>query len=169
MSWQPKTLTAAQKAERRAEGGRLLRAGKLSQHQIAVHLGVSDAAVSQWRHKLRRGGMRALAPRRPSGRPPKLKRAQQQQLCRLLKRGARAAGFATERWTQQRVQQLIARTFQVQYHPEYVGQLLHRLGWSVQQPVAVARERDEALIRAWFSRDWPRIKKSAAAQRRNRV
>jgi transposase len=169
MTWQPHHLTPAQKAERRAEGGRLLRAGKLSQHAIAVHLGVSDAAVSQWQHKLAQGGLRALARHRPTGRPPKLRAAQQKHLVRLLKRGAVAAGFPTERWTQERVQQVIAREFQVHYHPDYVGPLLHRLGWSVQKPEAYARERDEALIQAWLSRDWPRIKKSAAAQRRHRV
>jgi len=47
--------------------------------------------------------------------------------------------------------------------------LLDDLGWSVQKPDSRAIERDEDLIRAWLSKDWPRIKKSAAAQRRDRL
>ncbi len=32
-----------------------------------------------------------------------------------------------------------------------------------------ALERDEELIRVWLSKDWARIKKSAAARRRDRI
>lgn len=39
-------------AERRAEGVRLLEGGEMSQAQIARYLGVSEAAVSQWKRKL---------------------------------------------------------------------------------------------------------------------
>lgn len=47
MSWQPTTLTAAQKQERRLEGGRLLREGRLSHVESARHLGVSPVAVNK--------------------------------------------------------------------------------------------------------------------------
>lgn len=43
-------------AERRLEGVKLLRQGKLSQAAIARQLGVSEAAVSQWRRQLNEGG-----------------------------------------------------------------------------------------------------------------
>jgi hypothetical protein len=39
----------------------------------------------------------------------------------------------------------------------------------LQQPLPGAQEQDEELIRAWIKRDWPRIKKSAATQRKNSV
>lgn len=44
------------KAERRAEGVRLLQAGELTQAQIARELGVTEAAVSRWEKKLDQGG-----------------------------------------------------------------------------------------------------------------
>lgn len=169
MAWQPQHLTREQMAERRAEGGRLLQEGQLSQHAIALELGVSDAAVSHWKSRMATGGSAALAPRPASGRPARLTPAQQRKLVRLLRRGAQAAGFPTARWTQVRVRDLIVRHFGVRYHPDYVGTLLHRLGWSVQKPEARARERDEDLIRAWLTHDWPRIKKSAAARRHHCV
>ncbi len=88
---------------------------------------------------------------------------------RQLKAGALAAGFPTDQWTMARVQQLIEREFGVHYHVHYINRLLVGLGWSLQQPLPRAVERDEDVIRAWLRQDWPRIKKSAAARRKHRV
>jgi transposase len=169
MAWAPTQLTPEQVEERRRQGGRLLQAGRLSQAEIARQLGVSRAAVCHWAHDLAQGGWRALRRRTPPGRPPRLTTRQQRALLRRLRRGARAAGFPTERWTLARVQQVIVHEFGVRYHPHYLSRLLHRLGWSQQQPLPRAVERDEDLIRAWLAQDWPRIKKSAAARRPHRV
>src|SRR5690606_22732091 len=113
--------------------------------------------------------VRRLRRRHGGGRPAKLSTAQKRQLKRALKRGARAAGFPTERWTLARVQQLIKREFGVSYHRNHLSWLLGQLDWSVQQPLPRAAERDEDVIRAWLTGDWPRIKKGAAAWRRRRV
>ena len=156
-------------AERRQEGVRLLENGQMKQAEIARHLGVSEAAVSQWKKKLEAHGAEALQGRKATGRPARLDASQKRELVKKLEAGARAAGFPTEQWTQKRVQQVIEREFGVHYHRNYIGRLLHALGWSVQKPETRALERDEELIRAWLSQDWPRIKKSAAARRRNRI
>ena len=169
MTWQPKKLTREQMAERRAEGVQLLQAGEMTQAQIARELGVSEAAVSRWKKKLADGGPQALQARTASGRPPKLDEATRQALVEKLEAGAIAAGFPTEQWTQARVKQVIEGEFGVSYHRNYISRLLHDLGWSVQKPEPRALERDEELIRAWLKQDWPRIKKSAAARRRDRV
>ena len=155
--------------ERRREGGRLLKAGKLSQAEIACRLGISRATVSDWAKQVSAGGLRALRRRSSSGRPPRLTAAQKKRLVQILKQGAQAAGFPTERWTMGRVQQIIRREFAVVYHVHYMNRLLERLDWSLQQPLASAQEQDEELIRAWIKRAWPRIKKSAAARRNHRV
>lgn len=168
MGWQPQTLTREQMEERRLEGARLLRTGKLSQAAIARELGVSRATVSDWNKRLLAGGLRQLRRRVPTGRRPRLSSVQQRSLLRVLKKGARQAGFPAERWTLSRVQQVIEREFGVTYHPKYVGRLLHRLGWSPQIPLPRAVERDEDLVLAFLQHDWARIKKSAAARRRHR-
>jgi len=156
-------------AERRAEGIRLLEAGEMTQAEIARHLGVTEAAVSKWKKQLLEEGPQALQSRRTTGRPPKLDDVAQAELVQKLEEGAIAAGFSTEQWTQARVKKLIKREFGVVYHQNYISRLLDDLGWSVQKMDPRAIERDEELIRAWLSRDWPRIKKSAAARRRDRV
>ena len=169
MTWNPKQLTLEQQEERRLEGGRLLKADKLSQAEIARQLGVSRATVSDWSHKIAKGGMRALQNKKVSGRKSKLSHAQKQKVKKILDRGARAAGFQNDRWTLTRVVQIVAKEFGVNYHPKYMGQFLKKLGYSVQRPLPRAKERDETLIKAWLERDWPRIKKVATARRRDRV
>lgn len=167
MTWTPTHLTRQQMEERRLNGARLLKAGKLSQAEIARQLGVSRAAVTHWAQQLEAGEplQRRVAP----GRPPKLDCAQQQTLQRLLKRGARAAGFPTERWTLERIQRVIERELGVTYHVHSLSDVLAGLGWTLQQPLARAQERDEEIIQAWLEQDWPRIKKGAATWHRHRL
>jgi len=168
MTWTPKKLTREQQAERRQAGIRLLEKGQ-SQAEIARQLGVSPAAVCVWSRKLKKYGKESLAMQKATGRPPSLTKADQTELEKILKAGAVAAGFESERWTQKRVRQVIEQQFGVHYHRNYISRLLHDMGWSVQKPETRAMERDEELIRAWLSKDWARIKKSAAARRRDRV
>lgn len=159
MIWKPSHLTRQQMEDRRLTGGRLLRQGKLSQSEIARQLGVTRMAVSHWAKHLHDGGLRQLRRRKPPGRPSKLTTTQQKALLRLLKRDAKTAGFQTERWTLRRMQKVIEHEFHVVYHPNYVARLLQKLDWSLQVPLPRAQERDEKLIRAWLTHDWPRIKK----------
>jgi transposase len=164
--WRPHTLTPEQLEERRLAAGRLLRAGRLSQSEIARRLGVSRMAVCQWAERLRNSppGFAALKRRQKPGRPPRLSPQQWQDLLEILKQGAMHAGFPTERWTLPRVRTVIERRFGVTDHPHYLSDRLRDLGWTVQVPAVRARERDEELIRAWLDRDWPRIKKRLAAR-----
>jgi putative transposase len=164
MGWQPTRLTRAQLEERRLAAGQLLRTKRRSQAAIAREFGVSRAAVTRWKQRLAAAGLRGLRCRRPSGRPSRLTPAQWRQLLRLLDRGALAAGFETERWTQRRIAAIIARTFGVRYHFRSLGRALRARGWSPQVPVAQAKERDDALVEAWLRRDWPRIKRGLVAQ-----
>ncbi len=156
-------------AERRREGGQLLKDGKLTHAEIGRQLSVSRVAVGQWAAQMTQGGLRALKRRMPSGRPPKLDAKRRRELLHHLKRGAGRGGFPSERWTLPRVQTVIQQAFGVTYHPNYVGRLLAQLGWSRQQPQARAIERDDALVRAWLAHDWPRIKKGATQRRNHRV
>ena len=161
MRWLPK-LDRRQLTERRREGARMLRAGRMSQAAIARELGVSRAAVTLWKQALAESGLRGLAARPVSGRPAQLSQAEWQRLLRILKRGARRAGFETERWTLPRIQGVVKREFQVSYSTVWLSRRLGELGWSVQMPVARALEQDDELVEAWLKHDWPRIKKKLA-------
>jgi len=156
-------------AERRKEGFKLLRKGELEQAEIAEVMGVSQAAVSQWKKMMEDQGMNGAKARYSKGRPAKLGMPERRELLRMLKKGAIQAGFSTERWTQRRIQQVIEKHFGAIYHPRYVGRILKEMGWSVQKPQPQPREQDQELVRAWLNQDWPRIKKSTANRGNNRV
>jgi transposase len=168
MIWRPRHFTRTQLEERRLEAGRLLQAGHLSHAAIARQMGVSRTAVSKWAMQLRRhqGELKSLRNRRVPGRPPRLTTEQWQDLLQVLSRGALQAGFDTDRWTLRRLRALILVEFSVEYHAHYLARRLKALGWSPQHPAVYARERDDALVQAWLTRDWPRIKKRLAAEAR---
>jgi len=155
--------------ERRLAGGRLLKAGKLSQAEISRQLGVSRATVSDWAKTLKAKGIRGLRKRKAAGSQSKLNKTQKQKLKRMLDRGALANGFPTDRWTLERVSKLIQQEFDIRYHPNYLNRLLRKLGFSPQKPLPQAMEQEKELVQAWLQRDWPRIKKVAAARRRNHI
>lgn len=155
--------------ERRLAGGRLLKEGKLSQAEIARDLGVSRATVSDWAKIMKAKGIRGLRKKKAPGSESKLSRLQKEKLKRMLDHGALACGFPTDRWTLERVRQLIQKEFKVSYHPNYLNRLLGSLGFSPQRPLPQAREQERELVEAWLEQDWSRIKKVAAARRRNRV
>ena len=157
--WQPARLTRVQLEERRLAAGRLLRAKRLSQAEVAREVGVSRAAVTHWKRRLEQAGPRGLRRRSPAGRASHLTAGQWSQLLRRLRRGAVAAGFETERWTLRRIAAVVERTFGVRSHFRSLGRALRARGWSPQQPVARAREQDAALVEAWRRRDWPRTKR----------
>jgi putative transposase len=69
-----------------------------------------------------------------------------------------AAGFATERWTLQRIAALIERAFGIHYHPRYLERPLKAHGFSVQRPATRAKERDELVIAVWPKREWVALK-----------
>jgi transposase len=160
--WRPAHLTPEQMEERRLEAARLLRQGRLSQAEIARQLGVSRASVCRWAATLAQDGPRGLEARPIPGQLPRLDEKAWIRLGRLLDRGAVAAGFATERWTLERIAALIEREFGVHYHPRYLERPLKAHGFSVQRPATRAKERDELVIAVWPKREWVALKKRRA-------
>lgn len=167
MTWQPISLSKTQKEERRLEGGRLLREGRMSQAEIARHLGVSQKTVALWKQRLATHNNRldSLQARAAYRKPPRLSPKQWNQVKQMILKGAVAAGFATERWTLQRIQQAIVGRWQVRYSLSWLSTRLRQLGLSVQRPTTVARAKDDEVAEAWIRQDWPRIKKSVVEWR----
>lgn len=143
---------------RRLEAARLFAAG-VSQAEVARQLGVSSASANRWHRAWKGQGRTGLQRRAPPGPKPRLSGGQLAELERMLLAGPIAAGYGTDLWTLPRIAKLIQQHFGVRYHPGHVWHLMRKLGWSCQKPAKRAKERDEAAIRRWLERDWPRIKK----------
>ncbi|MBZ0154901.1 MAG: IS630 family transposase [Alphaproteobacteria bacterium] len=127
--------------------------------EVAKRCGVGRRSVRKWKAQYRKEGEQGIAAKPASGRPPKLTSNDRKHLEEALLSGAKAQGFPTELWTCPRVAVLIARLFGVHYHVDYIGRLLHALGWSPQKPERKAVERNEEAIVEWKRSEWPRIKK----------
>src|SRR5215469_592449 len=136
------------------------------QKDIAVALGVSEGAVSQWLKRGRAGGVEALTAHPPKGVAPRLTREQKAQIPHLLAKGDEAYGFRGDVWTASRVARVIDQAFGVRYHRDHVGRLLREAGWSRQQPIERATQRDEEAIKAWYEKRWPAIKKPSGQRMR---
>jgi transposase len=123
------------------------------QKDIAVALGVSEEAVSQWLKRGREQGVEGLNAHPAEGMKPRLTVEQKAQIPQLLARGAQAYGFRGDVWTARRVAEVIERRFGVRYHRDHVGRLLREAGWSRQQPIERATQRDEqAITQRFFGR-----------------
>ncbi|MFD7942518.1 winged helix-turn-helix domain-containing protein [Streptomyces sp. NPDC059744] len=53
---------------------------------------------------------------------------------------------------------MIGRLFHVSYTVEGIWRLLKRHGWSWQQPVRRAVERDDCAVELWKKEVWPRVR-----------
>lgn len=153
---------------RRLRGWDLYQQG-WKQKDIAVALGVSEGAVSQWITRAAAGGREALYEVPPAGRPCKLTAAQRARLPSLLAQGAEAFGWHGNVWTTARVAALIAAQFGVSYHPAHVSRLLRQIGYTIQQPITRAAQRDDAAVVAWQEDVLPALKKKAADEKRTVV
>jgi transposase len=144
--------------KRRVEGARLLQSG-VHAAEVARRVGVSRQSVMRWEQRLKAGGMKNIARIGKRGRPRQLTDAQLEELAKLLKAGALAAGYANEMWTLPRIGALIQARFNVALTNTSVWRTLGHMGWSVQRPSRQARQRDESAIANWKRKRWPALKK----------
>jgi|SRR5262245_45077669 len=156
--WQPSELTPEQIEERRMNGGRLLCEGDISRAEIARLLGVSRRTVSQWARQIkqRRRCLRGLKRTKPKGRQAYLTDSKWQKVLRDLERGTQAFGYEDEHWSLSRIQRQIVDCYGVGYNTNYLSEKLCKSGWSVQQPLRVAREREEGLVKQLLQEHGPR-------------
>jgi putative transposase len=135
----------------------------MSAVQVAAVLEVSTKSAYAWRRVWAAGGEQALASKGAPGPDRRLSQAQVQRLVTVLQQGPAAAGWVEDqRWTLARVRTLIGRMFHVTVGITTAWQVLHRAGFTAQQPIARAAERDEQAIAHWRRYQWPAVKESRA-------
>ena len=136
------------------------------QRDIAEALDVSEVSVSRWLADARDYGPESLRARPAPGAPPRLSPAQRRSIPEFLWHGPEAYGFRGQVWTRARVAKVIEWEFGVRYHKGHVGRLLKELGWTPQQPIKRAIQRDEAAIQRWRDATWPELRRRAHRERR---
>ena len=144
--------------ERRKRAWELKQQG-WKQKDIAVALGVTEGAISQWMKSGREGGKEALKAHPAKGARPRLTAEQQAQIPAVLAKGASAYGCGGDVWNSRRLAVAFKREFGVSSHPDHCGDLVRKLGYSMQKPVERATQRNEQVIEHWKIAHWPRLKK----------
>src|SRR6266496_3547257 len=146
----------------RLESAAMFAAG-IDPRQVAARLEVSTKSAYTWRRVWAAGGEAALASKGPSGPGRVLSEAQVARLVAALKAGPAAAGWVEDqRWTLSRVRTLIGRMFHKTVALSTVWYVLRRAGFTAQQPIMRAAERDEQAIAHWRRYQWPAVKGSRA-------
>ena len=137
-----------------------------SQRDIAEALDVSEVSVSRWLAEVRANGPESLRARLAPGASPRLSPEQKQLIPELLWHGPESYGFRGRVWTRARVAKVIEWEFGIRYHKGHIGRLLKNLGWTPQQPIRRAIQRDEDAIRRWREEAWPELRRRARRERR---
>lgn len=117
-----------QREARRIKAYQLRQSG-WKQKDIAIALGVSKGAVSQWMSRAQGGGVEALRRHPAPGASSRLSPEQLRCLPDLLRRGARGYGYTDENWTYRRVVEVIEREFGVRYVEQHIARLMRKIGW----------------------------------------
>ena len=151
--------TAAELERRRYRAVQAVDRGE-SPEVVARTYDVNRASVYRWLAMARQAD--GLAARPHPGPPPRLSPEQLRRLEALLLQGAKVHGWSTQLWTCARIVVLIQRHFNVCFHHDHVGRILHeRLNWTAQKPRRRARERDEDAIQFFKRVRFPNIAKAA--------
>jgi len=124
-------------------------------------VGVGRRTVQDWIHRYRQGGIAALAKGPFQGGKSKLTDEQKAELSRIIEAGPQNADLDTGVWTTPIIVKLVRDLFGVSYHPDYMGKLLHKLGYSVQCPGKKSSKTDENLQMTWRLNELPKIKKKS--------
>jgi putative transposase len=152
----------ARREQVRLQAARMFTAGK-SAPQVAAELEISTKSAYAWLRAWKTGGEQALASKGAPGPDPVLSEALVGKLIAKLEQGPAAAGWdEDQRWTLARVRTLIGRMFHRTLAISTVAEILHRAGYSPQQPIVRAAERDEPAIEHWRRYQWPAVKGSRA-------
>lgn len=135
--------------------------------EIAKAVGRDEQTIRAWRRAWRAAGVEGLRAKPHPGREPKLTAAQWQRVLSMLAQSPQAHGYdGAYLWTTTLMARLIHDRFGVTFHHDYVGEMLHKLGWSCQRPAKRSKERDEAAVRSWVTVTWPDLLKKVAGAAR---
>ncbi len=112
---------------------------------IAEDLGCSADTVVRVRRLYRKGGVEALRPVKPPGRPGRATPQFVAQMRRAVLANPMTLGYGFSTWSLARLGAHLAKTTGVRFSTDQLGRLLRRHGFSVQRPKHTLKgKRDEA-------------------------
>jgi transposase len=123
---------------------------------------VGRSTINNWLKMRRESGWKALDVKKAPGRQPRLSDRQMAQLRGwIIGQDPRQLQFEFGLWTREMVGELIERKFGVDFTPQWIGKLLHRLGLSPQRPLVRAYEQNPERVERWKNEEYPAIRAQA--------
>jgi transposase len=111
---------------------------------IAQHLGCGTDTVVRIRRLYRRGGVKALYPIKPPGRPSRANPEFLQQMREAVRTNPLTLGYGFSTWSAVRLAEHLAKVTGIRFSSDQIIRLLHRHGFSVHRPKHTLKgKRDE--------------------------
>lgn len=136
--------------------------------EAARLFGVSRTSIFNWCKIYDSEGEDGLVPNRPGRHKGdgQLTAKQAAKIQRLIRdKNPDQLKFPFALWTREAVRDLINQKFGILYSLNMVGVLLKEWGFTPQKPVVRALERNEAAIRAWVDKEYPKIRRRAKEEK----
>ena len=112
---------------------------------IAKRLGCSTDTVVRVRRLYRKGGVEALRPVKPPGRPGKATPEFLRRMKQAVQSNPLTLGYGFSTWSVVRLAAHLAKVTGIRFSDDQLRRLLHRQGFSVQRPKHTMKgKRDEA-------------------------
>jgi transposase len=112
---------------------------------IAKRLGCATDTVNRVRRLYRKGGVQALYPIKPPGRPPRATAAFLRDMKRAVQTNPLTLGYGFSNWSVVRLAEHLAKVTGIRFSDDQLRRLLHREGFSVHRPKHTMKgKRDEA-------------------------
>ena len=112
---------------------------------IAHHLGCGTDTVVRVRRLYRTGGIKALHPIKPPGRPSRASPEFLQQLKEAVRTNPITLGYGFSTWSAGRLAEHLAKVTGIRFSSDQLIRLLHRHGFSFHRPKHTLKgKRDEA-------------------------
>lgn len=116
--------------------------------EIAAVLGCSPETVKRIRRLYRQGGIKALKPVPPPGRPSRATATFLQALREAVQTNPQTLGYGFATWSTARLAAHLAKVTGTRFSDDQIRRLLHREGFSVHRPKHTMKgKRDEAAYR----------------------
>lgn len=131
--------------------------------QAGILYSVPYITVRKWVNKVKNQGITSIQQDqrgRPEGKAFN-KRQENQIIRKLIDKTPDQLKLRFGLWTRETVSELIWREYGVRRSVWQIGRYLKEWGFTPQKPVYQFYEQDNAIVKEWLSRDYPKIKKKA--------
>jgi len=117
---------------------------------IAKRLGCSTDTVTRVRRLYRKGGIEALRPIKPPGRPGRATPEFLRQMRQAVQTNPLTLGYGFSTWSVARLAEHLAKVTSIRFSEDQLSRLLHRHGFSVQRPkhTMKGKRNEKAYVKA---------------------